>query len=261
MKLLNKSYILVLMGLLCAMASPAKVSAANYGDYSLLDSGNAAYNKANYAKAIGFYQRFLGGGIESAQAYYNMGNCYYRTNEIGKAILYYEKAEKLAPGDPDIQFNLQLANQKITDKINSDNPIFIYGDWKKFEDKFTEKEWAWICIGFFCLGLLLFAIYLSGFRLLVRQLSFWTGCVMIVFSLFTLYVANQQYDLLNSHDTAIVTASTVTVNGAPDEKATQLFVIHEGTKVWIVKTDGEWTEIKLSNGNQGWLVSTDISLI
>lgn len=261
MKLRNKSYIILLGVLLCAMATPAKVSAANYGDYLLLDSANAAYNKANYAKAISFYQHFLGGGIESPQAYYNLGNCYFRTNEIGKAILYYEKAQKIAPGDPDIQFNLQLANQKITDKINSDTPIFIYSDWKKFEDKFTEKQWAWICIGLLSLGLLLFAVYLSASWMLVRQSGFWMGCVIIIFSFFTFYIAHQQYDTLNSHDTAIVTASTVTVNGAPEEKGTQLFVIHEGTKVWIVKTEGEWTEVKLSNGNQGWLVSSNISPI
>ena len=104
-------------------------------------------------KPLSFYQQFLSGGIESAQAYYNMGNCYYRLNEMGKAILYYEKAEKLTPGDPDIQFNLQLANQKIIDKVTSDEPIFIYSDWKKFENIFTEKQWAFNRYMVLCMGL------------------------------------------------------------------------------------------------------------
>jgi tetratricopeptide (TPR) repeat protein len=238
-----------------------KASSATNGDYMFLDSGNAAYNKANYTKAINFYQHFLSGGVESEQAYYNLGNCYFRINEIGKAILYYEKAEKLTPGDADVQFNLQLANQKIADKVSSEPPVFIYSDWKNFENKFTEKQWAIIGICLLCLGLLLFGVYLSAPRVLVKQLSFWPGCVIIILSLFTLYVAHQQYQLLNSHDTAIVTVPTVTATGAPDEKATQLFVVHEGTKVWIVKTEGEWTEIKLANGNQGWLISSDISEI
>lgn len=256
----RNTYIAILSLLFCWILNPLKTSASN-GDYISLDSGNAAYNKANYAKAIVFYQKFLSGGIESAQAYYNLGNCYYRMNEIGKAILYYEKAEKLTPGDPDIQYNLQLANQKITDKVTSETPIFIYSDWKKFENKFTEKQWAIICIILLCLSLLLFAIYLTVPRLLIKQISFWSGFVIIFFSLFTFYMAHEQYDLLNSHDTAIVTSPTVTVNGAPDEKSTQLFVIHEGTKVWIVETQGEWTEIKLANGSQGWLISSDISEI
>jgi len=256
----RNSYIVVITLLFCWMLNPVKTLASN-SDYPSLDSANAAYNKANYSKAISFYQKFLNGGIESAQAYYNLGNCYFRSNEMGKAILYYEKAEKLTPGDPDIQFNLQLANQKITDKITSDAPIFIYSDWKKFENKFTEKQWALTSIWILCLSLGLFAIYLLASHMVIRQLSFWSGLVLIFFSIFTLYMAHQQYELLNSHDTAIIMSSTVTVNGAPEEKATQLFVLHEGTKVWVIKTEGEWTEIKLANGNQGWLISSDISAI
>jgi tetratricopeptide (TPR) repeat protein len=256
----RNSYIIVLSLLFCWMLNPVKALATG-GTYTSLDSGNAAYNKADYAKAITFYQKFLNGGIESAQAYYNLGNCYFRTNEFSKAILYYEKAEKLTPGDADIQFNLQLTNQKITDKITSDAPIFIYSDWKKFENRFTEKQWALICIWLLLFSFVLFALYLYASQILLKQLSFWSGFVLIFFSLFTFYMAHEQYELLNSHDTAIVMSSTVTVNGAPEEKATQLFVIHEGTKVWIVKTEGEWTEIKLANGNQGWLISSDISAI
>jgi tetratricopeptide (TPR) repeat protein len=259
MKFRNSYIVIILLFLYCVL-NPLKTFATN-GDYAALDSANTAYNKMNYAKAIDFYQKFLSGGIESAQAYYNIGNCYFRTNEMGKAILYYEKAEKLNPADADIQFNLQLANQKITDKVTSDAPIFIYSDWKKFENKFTEKQWAIICISLLCLSLLLFALYLIASHILVRQISFWSGFVVIFLSLFTFYLAHQQYDILNSHDTAIVMAASVTVNGAPDEKATQLFVLHEGTKVWIVKTEGLWTEIKLANGNQGWLISSDISAI
>jgi tetratricopeptide (TPR) repeat protein len=256
----RNSHISIILLFLCCVLNPLKSSASN-GDYILLDSANSAYNKGNYTKAIIFYEKFLSGGIQSAQAYYNMGNCYFRTNEMGKAILYYEKAEKLTPGDQDVQFNLQLANQKITDKVSSDAPIFIYSDWKKFENKFTEKQWSIICIGLLCLSLLLFALYLIASHILVRQISFWSGFAIIFLSLFTFYLAHQQYDILNSHDTAIVMAASVTVNGAPEEKATQLFVLHEGTKVWIVKTEGEWTEIKLANGNQGWLISSDISAI
>ena len=158
MKFRNTYIVIISLSFYCVL-NPLKTSASN-GDYITLDSANAAYNKANYAKATTFYQKFLSGDIESAQAYYNMGNCYFRTNEMGKAILYYEKAEKLSPADPDIQFNLQLANQKITDKVTSDAPVFIYSDWKKFENKFTEKQWAIICISLLCLSLLLFSLYL-----------------------------------------------------------------------------------------------------
>ena len=95
-------------------------------------------------------------------------------------------AVKLTPGDPDIQFNLQLANEKITDKITSETPLFIYSDWKKIENKFTEKQWALICISLLCLSLLLFGTYLSASRLLIKQVSFWSGFVIIFFKLVNL---------------------------------------------------------------------------
>ena len=100
----HKSYIVAIL-LCCCMINSSIAFAVN-STYTPLDSGNAAYNKGDFAKAIIFYQNFLSGGIESAQAYYNLGNCYFRMNEIPKAILYYEKAQKFAPGDPDIEFNL-----------------------------------------------------------------------------------------------------------------------------------------------------------
>jgi tetratricopeptide (TPR) repeat protein len=256
-----RNSVIVALSLLCSLLLNSTQASASSGDYSMLDSANAAYNKGNLTKAIAFYQKFISGGRESAQAYYNLGNCYYKTNEIPKAILFFEKAEKLTPGDPDIQFNLQLANQKIIDKIPGDAPIFIFNGWKKFENKYTEKEWALIFISIFCLSLLLFAFYIYFSRILLKQLCFWSGFVVFFVSLFTFYLAHQQYETLNSHDTAIVMTSTVTVKGAPDEKATQLFVIHEGTKVWIVKTEGAFTEIRLSNGNQGWLNFADIAAI
>ncbi len=244
----------------CLLTGTAS-KAAGVNAYTLLDSGNAAYNKQYYSKAITFYEGFLKGDVESAQAYFNMGNCYYRLNEMPKAILYYEKAKRLTPGDPDVEFNLQLANQKITDKISSDTPLFIYSDWKRFENKMTERQWGIICISLLCISLLLFALYLYISSIFVKQLSFWSAFVILFSCLFTFYIANQQYDLLTSHDTAVIMSPSVTVKGAPDDKATELFVVHEGTKVWVVKNDGIWTEIKLSNGNVGWLVSSDISVI
>lgn len=260
MKFRNSYFVIIL--LFCfGFFNPAKVFAAAPGIYMPMDSGNEEYIKGNYAKALTYYLKFINSGIQSAQAYYNIGNCYYKTNEIPKAILFYEKAEKLAPDDADVKFNLQLANQKITDRLPAEAPMFLYSNWRKFVNKFTEKQWSLICIWLLCSSLFLFGLYLYFSQLFIKQLSFWAACSVLVLCLFTFYLATKQYDSLNSHDTAIVMSATVTVKGAPEDKATALFVIHEGTKVTIVKNEGEWTEVKLPNGNQGWLISTDINAI
>jgi tetratricopeptide (TPR) repeat protein len=256
----RNSYFIGILLLFCGMLN-SSAAIASASDYIVLDTGNTAYIKGDYAKALTFYQKFVNEGKQSAQAYYNMGNCYYKTNEFAKAILYYEKAEKLSPGDPDIQFNLQLANQKITDRVPAESPLFLYTGWKKFVNTFTEKQWALVCIWLLCCSLLLFALYLYFSNLFLKQASFWAGCVVLLSCFFTFYLANSQYDNLISHDTAIVMSATVNVKGAPEDKATLLFVVHEGTKVAIIKNEGEWTEVKLANGNQGWLNSSDIGAI
>jgi tetratricopeptide (TPR) repeat protein len=236
-------------------------SASAEAPYNLLDSAHSAYAKSNYAKAITFYSKFEESGYISEQEYYNLGNCYYRTGEIAKAILYYEKAKKLNPSDADVQFNLQLANLKTTDKINGGNTIFLVNWWNSFVNSFTEKGWAIICIALLFLAVLLFVLYNISGSLAMRQLGFWGGLVMAIFSLCSFAFARDQYNTLSSHDTGIVMSASVTVKGAPDEKATQLFVLHEGTKIAIVKTEGEWTEIRLPSGSQGWLLASDISPI
>jgi tetratricopeptide (TPR) repeat protein len=242
-----------------ALAFSAKGSSP--APYTIIDSGNAAYAKGNYDKAITFYNSFTTSGYQSAQAYYNLGNCYYRKADYANAILNYEKAKALNPSDADIQFNLQLANLKTTDKITPDSSFFLSNWWHNFVDTFSEKGWALICILLFVLGLGLIAGYFVSRNMVLRQLGFWGGVLLLVLSLTTFFFSREQYNALTVHDTAIVMSGSVTVKGAPEEKSTPLFVIHDGAKVWIIKSEGEWTEIKIANGNQGWLLTSDIAPI
>lgn len=257
MKLRNKYILLLSILLWIAGSIPAFASAP----FTLSDSGNAAYAKGNYTKAIDFYNKFLSSGYQSADVYYNLGNSYYRTNEIAKAILNYERAKKLAPADADISFNLQLAYQKTTDKIVPDAHLVLVSWWNSFVNIASERAWAILCIIFLCLSLTLIIIYLLSPRLGIKQLGFWGGIFMMAFCLFTFMLAHQQYEAATSRNTAIVMSGSVTVKGAPDDNATQLFVIHEGTKVHILRINGSWVEVKLANGNQGWMPAADMSVI
>jgi tetratricopeptide (TPR) repeat protein len=229
--------------------------------YTASDSGNAAYMKGNYTKAITFYNNFLSSGYESYAVYFNLGNSYYKTNDFPRAILNYEKAKKLAPTDADIQFNLQLANQKTVDKIGTDNQLFFVGWWNNFLNLASERGWAIICIILFCACLTLIIFYLLSPNRIIKQLSFWCGILMLILSLFSFCLAHTQYMEATTHDSAIVMTATVTVKGAPADNATQLFVIHQGAKVKVLKTEGNWVEVKLANGNQGWMLATDIASI
>lgn len=245
-----------------ALALGFRAQAAAWSPYAAIDSGNAEYSKGNYDKAINFYNTFTKiDGYRSAQVYYNMGNCYYRKGDIANAILNYERAKKLAPSDPDIQFNLQIANLKTVDKIIPNPTIFITNWWRNLTDTFSEKGWGIMCIIFFFTSLVLLGAYFMSPNLTLRQMGFWGGALMLIFTFSTFMFAHQQYNNLNSHDTAIVMSNSVTVTGAPATNATHLFVIHEGTKVQILEKQGNWMEVKLANGNQGWLHTSDVAEI
>jgi len=249
----------ILLGMLFCLAGVTPVYAS--APYNLSDSGNAEYAKGNYAAAIAFYTKFLSIGYRSADVYYNLGNCYYRTNSIGKAILNYERAKKLAPGDADIRFNLQLANQRTSDKIVANPQLIFITWWNNFANRTSERGWGIACIILFIISLTLILFYLMSSRLKLRQLGFWSGIFMLALCLFSFLLANQQYNRAARHNTAIVMSASVTVKGAPSDSGTQLFLIHEGAKVWILKTNGSWVEIKLANGNQGWMPAADITII
>lgn len=226
-----------------------------------LDSAANAYSKGNYAGAASIYNRFIASGYVSPDVYYNLGNCYYRTNEIAKAILNYERAAKLSPDDADVRFNLQLANQKTLDKITDESPMLALMWINKLVNLASERGWGMMCILFFCLALVLVLLYLFSGRLLLRQVGFWCAILMLLLCVASFALAADQYNISSAHDTVIVMSSTVTVKGSPIESGTSLFVIHEGAKATVLMTLGEWVEIKLANGNQGWLLKSDIERI
>lgn len=256
--IIHKRFAIVILALFSVFS---EMRANGAPPYKLLDSATAAYNKGNYMGSASFYDRFLKSGYVSADVYYNLGNCFYKFNNISKAILYYERAKKLNPADADIRFNLQLANLKITDKVPGETPLFIATWWNNLLDITGECGWSYLCIICLCLALMLILGYLFSRHLWLRQVGFWGAGLMIVLCMGCFGMARERYRALITHNTAIVMSPAVTVKGAPSDSGTALFIIHNGTKVTIVKSDGNWSEIKLSNGNVGWLLNTDIEAI
>lgn len=226
-----------------------------------LDSANKAYSVGNYEEAIKAYEKIINNGWEAPELYYNLGNAYFKSNNVPYAILNYERAKKLAPNDEDIAFNLKLANQRTVDKIEPIPQLFLK-EWKDdFMQIFSEKGWSLLSIILFSTALLLIAVYLIVNRLLMKQISFWFGIAFLAMSLISFFVARQCYALAENANDAIVISSSVTVKSSPSEDGAKAFIIHEGTKVSIVETNGEWSEIKISNGNVGWLRSALIAPI
>ncbi len=228
---------------------------------TVLDSAFTAYNKKDYKKAIQFYHQIIDSGFASAYLYYNIGNAYFRTNEIAKAILYYEKAKLLNPKDPDIEHNLKYANALISDKINELPEPFYITWFRQITYLFNANTWAWISISLFLLILVLIYVnFLSSSLFFTRLIK--TIATFIFFAwIFSLSTTYYTYKYSASKKYAIIMSKVVEVKSSPDENSTSLFVLHEGTKVYIKDEFEEWLEIKIADGNTGWLKTTDVEKI
>jgi tetratricopeptide (TPR) repeat protein len=248
-------------GLIVLLLVSSFLSANAAGNNITFDSANAAYAKGNYDKAIKLYETITNTTIEASELYFNLGNAYYKTNNIGQAILNYERAKKLAPDDEDIHVNLKLANQKVEDKIDAAPQLFLT-EWKNgLVDLMSEKEWSILCILVVIVSLILISIYIISNRRSLKQLGFFGGSVFILFAVVLFFIAQHKYNLTKTSSDAIITTAAVTVTGSPNEKGTKLFILHEGTKVMITQEDGDWTEIKIANGNVGWVKSKMVTAI
>ena len=214
---------------------------------------DSAYVRGEYQQAITDYEALLKQG-GSAELYYNLGNAYYRTENITKAVLNYERALLLSPGDPDIRFNLQIARSKTIDKIVPESEMFFITWYHALVNLMSVDAWARMALISLALVIMLLLVYLFASRIWLRKVGFFGGILLlIVFVLSNLFAWQQKQNLLFRKG-AIITASSVTVKSTPAKNGTDLFILHEGTKVNI--TDGSmrgWLEIRIADGKEGWI--------
>ena len=225
-------------------------TAAVFAQSDLVQKANEHYTKEEFQKAIDGYNQILMAGIESPEVYFNLANAYYKTKQYTLSILNYERAKLLAPDDEDIEFNLQVANQKVVDSIQDLPGIFIVRWWNALVNSQTTDTWAVISIFSFVVFLTMLGFYFFAKTSEVKRITFWSGCFLIVFTIFSYTFAAKQKSRLVNHTYAIVMQPTVTVKSSPSETGTNLFVVHEGLKVKITDKLGDWVEIRLADGNK-----------
>ena len=222
---------------------------------------DSAYVRGEYQQAIKDYETLLKQGV-SADLYYNLGNAYYRTENITRAVLNYERALLLSPGDRDIRFNLQMARSKTIDKITPEQDMFFVTWYRSLVNLTSVDGWADIALISLALAIVLALLYLFSERIWLRKVGFFGAIILIVFFLLGNVFAHQQKDLLVNRRGAIVTAPAVTVKSTPAKQGTDLFILHEGTKVTI--TDGsmkDWKGIRIADGKEGWIETQQIEFI
>ena len=247
------SFVWLLLAMICFGGTSAKAVTKNNAD--------TEYQKGNYQQAIRDYEEILKNG-ESAEIYFNLGNAYYRTDNITKAVLNYERARLLSPGDDDINFNLQFARSKTIDKITPESEMFFV-TWYKSLVNFTSVD-NWAKTGILCIvmALLLVLLYLFGPQLMLRKIGFFGGLAFFVIFLLSNLFAFQQKQALDNRTGAIIISPSVNIKKTPAKNSADQFVLHEGTRVDIIdKGMTGWRCIRVGDGREGWIETKAIEEI
>ncbi len=222
---------------------------------------NTLYQEGRYEEAIESYQSIVFAGFESSTLYYNLGNASFRSNKLGKARLYYEKALKLNPSDEDAKINLEYLKSKLADSFDEVPEIFYKKWYKSLVLSQSSNNWAYISMISFILSAMALTFYLLMRNRTVRRLGFYSSILFLVMSILFLFASWKQYVKIKSPEAAIVTELSVNAKSAPRETGVGLFVLHEGAKVWLEDKAGGWQEIRLSDGRTGWVPQESIEVI
>lgn len=255
---MNRRYYIVMV--LCLMFFASNVMAENHPD-SLVFRANSHYVDNDFDKAAELYQTLVDSGYQSAEIYFNLGNAYFKLNRIPYAILNYERAYRLNPNDEDIEFNLEYARTFTVDRIEP-LPVFFLLKWyRSVRQILSSNGWAWCSLFWIAVTLSFVLIFWFALKSSTKRLSFSLGIISLVFAVVSIVFSGQEKENETIRDKAIIFQSVVTVKSSPGETGKEIFILHSGTKVQITKALGKWVEVRIADGNKGWIPSESIELI
>lgn len=231
------------------------------GNDSLFHQGNALYEDGKYEEALGIYHQVVQEGKESAGLYYNMGNAAFRSNSIGYAVLYYEKALKLEPTHEDASNNLKFVSRYRLDAFEEVPQLFLRSWISGFVHLLPERVWSILAILFFLVVLTGAVVYLFARRIVLKKTGFvsaWAALLLFVLSFSS--AASRHREIVRP-DTGIILVPSVVVRSSPSESGTELFILHEGTKVEVSEEVSGWQNIRVIDGREGWILADDFDSI
>ena len=220
--------------------------------------GNKLYQQEKFAKAIDQYLQVEKQGKQSADLFYNLANAYYKTNKVAPAIYYYEKALQIAPNNKDIKVNLNFAKRMTLDNIEDLPTTFLQKVSKITIEKLSFNSWAYIAVLLSFLFAVLFLLYHFSYGTGKKRMYFVTGTLSFILMLFSVFFAFKTYKISNNKTEAIVFAQQTEVKTVPALSSDTAFELHEGTKVSILETKDNWEKIKISDGQTGWIIGSEL---
>jgi len=222
---------------------------------------NGLYTSGDFSGAAAIYRKLYEEGLRSDDLLYNAGNAYFKSGDLASAILFFERARLISPADEDINYNLQIARSRVSDRFEEIPPLFFVR-WFDFVSLLTTtNRWAIIAITLFILSLAAGIVFLTKSRARGRLMTFWLSVAALILTLISISLALRNNSLVNRNGNAVVMCSILTGKSAPGEGGSELFVIHSGTTVTVEESLGEYSEIRLPDGTKGWIKADCIEKI
>ena len=225
------------------------------------ERGNALYQKGKYEEAIAAYETILDSKRESAELYFNLANCYYKLNKVAPAIYNYEKALVLSPNDPEIQNNLAFAHKLTIDEIKVVPKVGFAKMLRDFTSAFHYNTWAWTTVALSGFFLLFFVGYYFS-QLTLSKRIFFIGMFLLVFLiLLSGLAAIFEKSHFQNERPAIVFAEIIQVKSEPKSSSSDVFMLHEGAKVFLHESIENWVKIELTDGSEGWIENASVKSV
>jgi len=222
---------------------------------------NQLYQQGKFAEARDAYGAILAGGYESPDLFYNLGNACYKSGSIPGAILNYERARRLLPGDDDLRHNLQVANMMITDRIEPTPRLFVWDYWDAIKNFLSLSGLTLVAYLFYALVAVAIAVFFLARTYALRKVALLAGSGFLLIFFFLLTVLIARLGDATRTDEAVVMSPIVTVKNSPDPKSSDAFVLHAGVKVQLVDRVGIWSKVRLADGKVGWLEGSSVEVI
>lgn len=223
----------------------------------IFEEANQYYKDEDFEKAKVAYQALVDSGFKNVALFFNLGNAYFRTGNLGEAMLYYHKAKKLDPNDDAIDHNIALAEQQLVDKIEP-LPRGFFADFKMWLSSAPAGLIGWLALVFGLSTLIFGYLFLFTEK---RVLGFSGMLIGITLSI-VLFVYSQW---ISNHKTRIkegvILSQSTYVKSGPTGQQSDLFILHEGTHFKILAKSGEWLEIRIADGKRGWVSKSDVAEI
>ncbi len=230
----------------------------NAQNEEFFDQATTAYNAGEYQRAIDFYKDILNNDVHSASVYFNLGNSYYKLNEIAESIYYYEKALLLSPNDNEIKTNLSYAQNMTLDAIDTVPETGISKLYKNITGKLTFDQWSYLAIGAMFIFVLLYIAFYNFNYSARKRWSFIGSLIALFICIIAILFAYIQQKDFEAKKPAIIFAEESSIKAEPNNASAQVFVLHAGTKVNIMEKLNDWNKIQLADGKTGWILENQL---